>query len=434
MKPVQKIRMVTAALASATLLCTACPAPSAETDSDTADTSTTGDDTTTGSDTAQTGMTTVVTTTGETDGETDGETEEETTGPEVPEVYGEWVKREPEGAVCSDGSQFKFFVNFSETSSNLLVYLEPGGACWDYETCSGNTALGAANPNGIPDSHMDKYGVLSPILSRIDENNPAQDWNLVFIPYCTGDVHTGNKVMTYEDPDGVGEPIVYRHNGHNNVTATIDYLNQQFPVVDQMMLTGCSAGGAGSIINYYFFRDRMQGVERSYLLNDSGPIFPSSGFSAPLHAKIRSSWDVDPILTTIPDGEKLMDDFGNLNSMLAELFPEDRLSTVYFKRDFNYSRYSYERFYPDPSKEQTLSFWAKDTELLTDQYDEYDNLGYYIPYWRGINDSHCAGIVTYDGTEIEEMNMDLSIFIDDLLDDNAPLESYEESDQPGEDP
>ncbi|MCA9635432.1 MAG: hypothetical protein KC420_05295 [Myxococcales bacterium] len=354
-------------------------------------------------------------------------------GPEVPEAYGEWLKREPPGALCSNGSQYKFFVNFSETSDNLLIYLEPGGACWDYETCSGSTSLGAANPDGIPDAHMKKYADLSPILRRDVEDNPARDWNLVFIPYCTGDVHTGNKTMIYEDPEGKNPPLTYIHNGHNNIMAVVDYLNTQFPHVGKMMLTGCSAGGAGSLINYYFFRNGIEGVDRGYLMDDSGPIFPSSGYSGPLHAKIRGSWDVDPILESIPEGAAIKDDFGNLNVMLASIFPDDRLSTIYFKRDYNFSRYSYERFYPDPSKEQTLSYWAKDSALLTEQYDEHENLAYYIPYWREFNDSHCLGIVSYLDTDIPELDMTLPGFIDQLLDDDAPLESYEESDQPGED-
>jgi hypothetical protein len=414
-------------LSALALLC-ACPAPEGE-----SDTAAATESSTTGEASTSTTAATESSTTGdasESDGTTDATT---TTGePEEPEAYNTWLKREPPGAVCSNGSPYKFFVNFSETSNNLLIYLEPGGACWDYETCSGKTALGAANPDGIPDSHMDQWGTLSPLLRRDVADSQTKDWNLVFIPYCTGDVHTGNKVMTYDDPDG-GEPLTYRHNGHNNVMATIDYLNTQFPAVDKMMVTGCSAGGAGSIINYYFFRNGIEGVDRSYLLNDSGPIFPSGGWSKPLHTKIRESWDVDPILDTIPDGMALQQDFGDLNVMLSSIFPEDRLSTVYFKRDFNYSRYSYERFYPDPTKETILKYWAEDTELLTEMYDEQENLAYYIPYWRAFNDSHCAGILSYDGTEIQEMDMDLGLFIDQLLDDDAPLESYEESDQPGED-
>jgi len=51
--------------------------------------------------------------------------------------YEEWVKIEPPGVVCGNNSQFKFFANFSEQSDNLVVVFEPGGACWDYDSCTG---------------------------------------------------------------------------------------------------------------------------------------------------------------------------------------------------------------------------------------------------------------------------------------------------------
>ncbi|MGB9338330.1 MAG: hypothetical protein WCB63_03805, partial [Polyangiales bacterium] len=56
--------------------------------------------------------------------------------PFVPEAYGQWLKFEPEGVVCANGSQYKYFVNFSETSSNLIVFLEGDGACSNYESCA----------------------------------------------------------------------------------------------------------------------------------------------------------------------------------------------------------------------------------------------------------------------------------------------------------
>jgi len=49
----------------------------------------------------------------------------------------QWVKVDVEGAVCSNGSQYKIFVNYSNTSNNLEVHFEGGGACWDYPSCSG---------------------------------------------------------------------------------------------------------------------------------------------------------------------------------------------------------------------------------------------------------------------------------------------------------
>jgi len=39
--------------------------------------------------------------------------------------------------VCANGSQYKYFNNFSETSKNVVIFLEGGGACTNYESCAG---------------------------------------------------------------------------------------------------------------------------------------------------------------------------------------------------------------------------------------------------------------------------------------------------------
>src|SRR5262249_32487126 len=146
-----------------------------------------------------------------------------------------WIKVEPAGAVCSDGSQYKFFVRYSNRSNNLLVMFEPGGACFDYASCSGAAGVrGAANPHGIPDDHMQTYGIL-PLL-RFDPSlpgNPVPDYNMVFVPYCTGDVHTGNKVATYQNPNGP-ETITFRHVGHANVLKVVDFLAKTFTSVPKL--------------------------------------------------------------------------------------------------------------------------------------------------------------------------------------------------------
>lgn len=358
----------------------------------------------------------------------------EDTGPEVPAEYEKWLKVEVPGTVCGNGSQYKFFVNYKEGAKDLLIMLEPGGACWDYASCNGDTDLGAAHPDGIEDNQLGPAGQsasLSPLIRR-DLEGPTKDFNLVFLPYCTGDVHTGNNVITYKDPEGVGPDLEFHHAGHTNVLKASEWMANQFPELDRLFVTGCSAGGAGALINYYFLRSKIE-AKRGYLMNDAGPIYPSSGFSNPLHTKIRSSWNVDSIFSELPQGYPITDDFGVLNTHLADMFPKDRLSTVYFQRDYNYSRYSYENFYDDNAKADIMSYWAADTELLVDLYETRPNLGYYLPYWREFNDSHCASIISYLDTDIEEQDMNLGDFIDELLDDNVPLGRYMESVQPEED-
>jgi hypothetical protein len=349
-----------------------------------------------------------------------GETGEEQEPPPPPPAFDEWVKVELPETYCSDGSQYKIFVNWHEGADDLLVVFEPGGACWDYASCSGELGiLGAANPNGIPDDHMNLWAIHSPLVRRDSPQNPMGDWNMVFVPYCTGDVHTGSKTTVYENEDGTSS-LTYRHVGHDNMLVVSEWLGWQFSGTDRMYAGGCSAGGVGSNINYYFLRDAVD-PQHGYLVNDSGPLFSQSINSAPLYAEIREAWGLDEVIQNTPISAALDEDFGAINAELADLFPDDRLGITYFIRDYNFSRYSYERFYPGIDEEGVHQKFYEDTLLLMEQYDSRENLAYYLPYFRDINDSHCASIFDFALTDIGEWQLD--DFIELVLDDAQPLES-----------
>ncbi len=362
---------------------------------------------------------------------------------------GTWEKVELPGTVCGNGSQYKFWVNFSGTSNNLLVMFEPGGACWDYESCSGSGGIrGAANPNGLDDGHMTTWQFAYPLYHRDDPDNPTADWNYVFVPYCTGDVHTGNNTIMYENPNGP-EQLEFHHAGHSNMKALIGWMNDTFNDVPRLLAGGCSAGGAGSIVNYHFVRSGIEGTQCGYLMGDAGPIFTSKGPSGPVHEKIRESWNVDPVLDSLVGQfgqekvDELKDDFGSINTLLADEYTNDRLTSVFYRLDLNYSIYSYDRFHNSPPTSQIHDFWWEDTQALMAQFDTRDNLGYFIPYFRLDNCSHCASILPldsafevvlgdadpYGGTEIQEVGLNLRDYVLHLLDDETPLESYLEGDQ-----
>ena len=374
-----------------------------------------------------------------------------------------WLKVEIPGTVCGDGSQYKFFVNWSLTSNDLVVSFEPGGACWDYESCSGTGGVrGAANPNGIPDDHMSVYQYLN--LLRRTSDNPAQHYNMVFVPYCTGDTHTGNNVMTYTSDgpvdggtgDGGTASLTFHHAGHANTLAVVDWLKKSFPTVPKMLVTGCSAGGAGTIVNYHYIRTGMgKNVQCGYMLDDSGPIFHSSGPSKQLHEKIRAAWNIDPLLDALGamgkiDGAALKADFGLVNTLVANEFPRDRLSLVLYQMDLNYSLYSYQRFFPGSTEAQIHAMWLQDINALIPTYKAQPNLAYYFPFFRVDNCSHCVSIpplgdppaipldqtaaldTPWAGSAIPTDMVDLKQFTIDLLDDTKPLKSYMESAQPSE--
>jgi hypothetical protein len=166
------------------------------------------------------------------------------------------------------------FANYSDTSDNLVVVMEPGGACWDYDSCTGaNGIRGAANVDGIPDDHDTLAPIISPFLNRGADDSPSRDWNMVYLPYCTGDVFTGNRVVTYHDDTGAGPDVVFHHEGHADTTAVASWLDATFTHVPKLLVTGCSAGGGGALVNYHFLRKGLHGVDKGYLLDDSG--FPA---------------------------------------------------------------------------------------------------------------------------------------------------------------
>jgi hypothetical protein len=321
-----------------------------------------------------------------------------------------WERIEIPGTECGNGSQYKFWVYDSPTSQNLLISFEGGGACWDYETCSGQAGmLGAANPNGLPDDYITQFKAqyVSPLVNGADPGIPLRPlnpivtngWDVVYVPYCTGDVHVGNSVVTYEDPSGQNPPITWRHMGFHNTRSMLAYLATRFPNVNKMLVTGFSAGGVATAATYYEARRTIEPAA-GYMLNDSGPIFPAPNMtynSRPLHELISEVWALDTLYAELPASFD-ENDFGSVTDMLAAEFPADQLAYTGYSSDYNFSRFSYERFYPGLDQAAILALWREDQANLIDEMQDHPNYSYHVPWHRPINDSHCTSIITFIGS------------------------------------
>src|SRR5882724_7717593 len=98
------------------------------------------------------------------------------------------------GAACGNGTPYRFFVNRTPLSKSMVIVYEGGGACWDQNACLGIGPLSASNPDGIPPDYMQQlsgaaFGLVTPFSARSDpfQAVQTQSWNIVYLPYCTGD-------------------------------------------------------------------------------------------------------------------------------------------------------------------------------------------------------------------------------------------------------
>lgn len=360
------------------------------------------------------------------------------------------------GATCGNGTPYRFFVNRTPFTSKTVVMFEGGGACWDQGACKGGTLLDAVNPDGIPTNYMTDWnrqahlGLVTPFTMRLHplQSVQTQSWNIVYLTYCTGDVHTGNKVAVYDNVDPLN-PMAYHHRGMVNAKAVAAWMAKNLKQPEKLFLTGFSAGGVGSAALYPAFREALKPKQMS-LLADSGPLFnvprnatPEQAPSVLLHNKIRTVWGLDgpqglvtELITKYP-GAGSSDNLGSITAGLGKIFPNDRIGYANFQEDTNFSAFSYQKFYPEianaPDNETRLKLlnqkWRQEITPWVAQMETQPNIGYYIPNKRELNGSHCATIVTFGGTSIVEAGLhDVGRFVDNLIDGKGtPIRAFEKN-------
>ncbi|MED5618283.1 pectin acetylesterase-family hydrolase [Ideonella sp. BN130291] len=358
------------------------------------------------------------------------------------------------GAACGNGTPYRFFVNRAAASNNTVIVYEGGGACWDQKACMGQGPLSAANPDGIPPDYMQHLtnmaanGLVTPFSARTDpfQAVQTQSWNIVYLPYCTGDVHSGNKITVYSDADPA-HPRVEYHRGQVNVRGAAQWLRQNLGQPEKLLLTGFSAGGVGSTVTYALMRDTLQPTGKVSLLADSGPLMPAprSGTpeqypSLPLHEKIRSAWGLDEPegLVTQFGGMPGFDvnNLGSVSGALAQRYPQDRFGYMVFQADGNFSAFSYAKFYDDIAnapdarayRQALYGRWTPDINRWMAELQQYGNVSYHVPFFRNFNQSHCLTIIDFSGTGIEDAGVEsLAPFVDNTL-DRGPVMRHAEAD------
>ncbi len=175
----------------------------------------------------------------------------------------EWEQILPEGGtICGRGAPYAFYVNRGRDPRKLHIHFLGGGACWNGFNCS--KAADLFTDEVIPyeairyDASL-RQGVFD--LERAD--NPLRDYATVLISYCTGDVHVGDRTVAYTPT------LTVQHKGYRNAKAALEWVYQNFPEADKVLVSGCSAGSYGAIMHANSIFSRYPNALRR-LIGDSG--------------------------------------------------------------------------------------------------------------------------------------------------------------------
>lgn len=167
-----------------------------------------------------------------------------------------WTTVRPGGeTACAGDSEYRFFVRRADPE-RLLIFFDGGGACWSAETCDPDEDP-RIHRNVVPsDDPARREAIYSDgIFDLENPENPFADHSMVVVPYCTRDVHLGDREATYtlEDGEGEGRTFTIPHRGQANAGAALDWVHANVERPEQIFVAGLSAGAVG----LPFHADRM---------------------------------------------------------------------------------------------------------------------------------------------------------------------------------
>jgi len=157
---------------------------------------------------------------------------------------------------CVQGSDYRYFARRG-SSNKLLIYYQGGGACWNALTC------GIPTCRGLPNDDLVEFASEG-FFDLNDERNPFREWNVVFVSYCTCDIHFGDASPIYAEG---AEPT--QHLGFHNAKVVEKWAREHFLNPEVVFVTGSSAGAYGAWFHGPLLHD-VWPASQMHVLADAG--------------------------------------------------------------------------------------------------------------------------------------------------------------------
>jgi hypothetical protein len=216
-------------------------------------------------------------------------------------------------AQCMDGSPYAYFVKRG-TVNKVLYYFQGGGACWEQLTCSVPTCDPSVTPGDNPaNSHSGFADISNPA-------NPFRDWNIVFVSYCSCDIHYGDTAQDYANVNPAS-PLHVEHRGFENAKVVEKFAREHFLNPDVVFVTGSSAGAYGAWFNAPNLELAWPGSQ-FHVLADAG----NGVVTAEFRSAFFPNWGFDknvppefPTLRALFDGQAGVPEY---TEAVTKLFPD----------------------------------------------------------------------------------------------------------------
>lgn len=356
------------------------------------------------------------------------------------------------GSQCALGAQAGIGYHPGATDE-LAIFLQGGGACWNNGTCHpsvyrwgpvcnyGQDSIcawdqpGGTQPLAVQVAHPNPYpadgggafpGDLATIKSSLlfarRLENPLRNASYVFVPYCTGDLHSGNSTRTYHVKGGLFDPVVpvvHHFAGGTNMDLYLAQLRTQHASVRTIWLMGVSGGGYGASLNLKRVRAAFPEAE-VHLLADSAPMVETGYFD-----DWQTEWNMQlPATCTGCDGG-----FPEVIQYMIDDEPTARVALLATSEDqvitrFMYSGGSFNSWLNPPYSTYTANLVA-----IEDRYDATPN----AKYFRLPGQEHVMiqryGLVLSDGgisppVSSRDGGTDLKTWIDAWATGGSPWQSH----------
>jgi len=302
-----------------------------------------------------------------------------TVAPEGPVAY----EGKSYTAQCIDGGPYAYFVKRG-TENKVLYYFQGGGACWEQLTCGIPVCADSVDQSDNPANFMGGFGDIS------NPDNPFRNWNIVFVSYCSCDIHFGDAAQDYDNVNP-SNPLHVEHRGFQNSKIVEKFAREHFVNPDVVFVTGSSAGAYGAWFNAPNLQLAWPG-SRFHVLADAG-----NGVITPeFRQEFFPNWDFEknvpdefPELQGLFDGQSGIPEY---TEVVTSLFPDTTWShyTSAFDGGSGGQTGFYNLMLNDNDPIAALTWWdgscAFNAQMRTQAMDTYDaihmtpadNYRYYI--------------------------------------------------------